>query len=130
MNRWIGCLEDIAGRITSQLATMVMPSVRYALERSGTTNAKLTLFFEWVLGALEQLHANRAASLADEARRLCQGAMTKVLTKVAYWNPNLDFDAALKSLPEDVDLTPLRERIKPVISGVGRILRVEGQRRD
>ena len=56
--------------------------------------------------------------------------MTKVLTKVAYWNPTLDFDAALESLPEDVDLAPLRERIEPVISGIDGIQRVEGQRRD
>ena len=125
MNRWIGRLEDIAGRITVQLATMAMPSVRYVPERSGTTNAKLTLFFECVLGALEQLHANRAASLTDEARRLCQGAMTKVLTKVVYWYPDLDFDAALESLPEGTDLAPLRERIKPIISRVGEIQRVE-----
>ena len=62
---------------------MGMPNVRYVPERSGTTNAKLTLFFECVLGALEQFHSNRAASLADENRRLCRGAMTKVLTKVA-----------------------------------------------
>ena len=100
--------------------------MRYAPERSGTTNAKLTLFFECVLGALEQLHANRAALLADEARRLCQGAMTKV----AYWYPDLDFDARLESLPEGVDLAQLRERIKPITSRVGGILRVEGQRRD
>ena len=104
--------------------------MRYAPERSGTTNAKLTLFFECVLGALEQLHANRAASLADEAQRLCQGAMTKVLTKVAYWYPDLDFDAARESLPEDTDLAPLRERIKPIISLIDGIQRMEGQRRD
>ena len=52
--------------------------------------------------------------------------MTKVLTKVAYWNPNLDFDAALESLPEDVDLATLEERIKPIISRVEGIQRVEG----
>ena len=40
VNRWIGHLEDVAGRITAQLATMGMPSVRYTPERSGTTNAK------------------------------------------------------------------------------------------
>ena len=56
--------------------------------------------------------------------------MTKVLTKVAYWYPDLDFDAALESLPEGTDLAPLRERIEPIISRVGGILRVEGQRRD
>ena len=56
--------------------------------------------------------------------------MTKVLTKVAYWNPNLDFDAALDSLPAGVDLVALKERIKPIISCIGEIERVEGQRRD
>ena len=37
-NRWISRLDDVAGRVTSQLATMGMPNVRYAPERSGTIN--------------------------------------------------------------------------------------------
>ena len=129
-NRWIGRLEDVAGRITMQLATMGMPTVRYAPDRSTTPNARLTLFFYGVLGALDHFRSTRATFLANEARRLCRGAMTKVLTKVAYWNPNLDFDAALESLPEGVDLAPLRERIEPVISRIDGVQRVEGQRRD
>ena len=104
--------------------------MRYTPERNASPNAKLTIFFEGVLGALEQLHSNRAASLADEARRLCRGAMTKALTKVAHWNPNLDFEAALVCLPEDANLTVLKERIKPVISRIDGIQRVEGLRRD
>ena len=56
--------------------------------------------------------------------------MTKVLTKVAHWYPDLDFDATLESLPEGTDLAPLMERIKPIISRVSGIQRVEGQRRD
>ena len=112
------------------MATMGMPNVRYAPDRSTTPNARLTLFFEGVLGALEHFRSTRATFLANEARRLCRGAMTKVLTKVAYWNPNLDFDVVLESLPEDVDLAPLKERIEPVISGIDGIQRVEGQRRD
>ena len=56
--------------------------------------------------------------------------MTKVLTKLAYWYPDLDFDVVLESLPEDVDLTSLKERIKPVISRVDGIRRIEGQHRD
>jgi len=99
-------------------------------ERSGTVNTKLTLFFEGVLGALAYLHSNRATTLAGEARRLCRGVMTKVLTKMAYWNPDLDFDAAMDSLPDGTDLTVLKERIKPVISSIDEIKRVEGQRRD
>ena len=60
-NRWISRLKGVAGRITTQLATMGMPNVRYAPEPNVTPNAKLTLFFEGVLGALEQLHSDRAA---------------------------------------------------------------------
>ena len=56
--------------------------------------------------------------------------MTKVLTKMAYWNPDLDFDAVMDSLPDGTDLTVLKERIKPVISSIDEIKRVEGQRRD
>ena len=48
---------------------------------------------------------------------------------MAYWNPNIDFGAALESLPEGVDLVLLKERIEPIISGIDRIQRVEGQRR-
>ena len=70
------------------------------------------------------------SSLADEARKLYRGAMTKVLTKVAYWNPNLDFDAVLESLPEDADLAVLEEHIEPIISRVDGVRRVEDQRRD
>ena len=56
--------------------------------------------------------------------------MTRVLAKIAHWHPDLDFDATLESLPKGTDLAPLRERIKPIISRVGGIQRVEGQPRD
>ena len=88
------------------------------------------MFFEGVLEALEQLRSNRASSLANDARRVCRGALTKVLTKVAYWNPNVDFDAALESLPEGVDLTALEECTERIISRVDGVRRIEGQRRD
>ena len=54
--------------------------------------------------------------------------MTKVLTKLAYWNPDLDFDTVLDSLPGDADFSVLKERIEPIISRVGEIQRVEGLR--
>ena len=56
--------------------------------------------------------------------------VTNVLTKTAYWNPNLDFVAAMKSLPDGADLTVLKERIKPITNCINEIKRVEGQRRD
>ena len=45
--------------------------MRYVPERSVSANCSLTMFFEKVVGALEWLHAKRAASLANESRRLC-----------------------------------------------------------
>ena len=83
-----------------------------------------------VIDALVLLRSNRATYLVDEARKPCRGALIKVLNKVAYWNPNPDFNAALESLPEGVDLVALEERIKPVISRVDGVRRIEGQRRD
>nr|XP_020146916.1 myosin-7B-like [Aegilops tauschii subsp. strangulata] len=38
-----------------------------------------------------------------------EAKLSEVLTKVVHWNPSLDFDAALESLPEDADLTTLEE---------------------
>ena len=109
---------------------MGIPDLGYTPEPNLSANCSLTLFFMRVVGALERLRANWEASLANEARRLCQGAMTKVLTKMAYWNPNLNFDVVLDSLSAGVDLTALKERIKLIISHIGEIERVEGQHRD
>nr|XP_040245375.1 AF4/FMR2 family member 1-like [Aegilops tauschii subsp. strangulata] len=109
VNLWISRLIDVAGRITMKLAVMGMPNVRYSGEPNVSPNARLTLFFEGVLDALEQLRSNRAVYLANESRRLCRGALTKVLTKVAFWSPNVDFADALESLPEGTNLAALEE---------------------
>ena len=71
-NRWLERLAVVANQAAAQLATMGMPDVRYAPERNVRAHCTLTLFFEKVVHALEQLHANRAASLAEESRMLCQ----------------------------------------------------------
>ena len=52
--------------------------------------------------------------------------MTKVLTKMAYWNPNLNFEASLDSLLDDMDPAPLEERIEPVIGRIDGVRRVQG----
>nr|XP_020184668.1 lamin-C-like [Aegilops tauschii subsp. strangulata] len=116
VNLWISRLVDVAGRLTAQLAAMGLPDVRYSQEPNVSPNARLTLFFEGVLEALERLRSNQAVYLANESRRLCQCALTKVLTKVAFWNPSIDFADALEILPEDADLTALEEHIEPIIS--------------
>ena len=121
---------DVVERLTAQLSAICMSSFRFSHEVNVTDGARLTLFLERVLDAPKLLHSNRATYLANEARKLCRGTLTKVLTKVAFWNPNVDFPNALGSLPEDVDLMALEEHIKPIISCVDGVKRVEGQRRD
>lgn len=83
-NLWISRLVDVGNRTTEKLADMGMPDLRYTLEPNMSPNARLNLFFEGVLGALERFNSNWASSLASKARILCRGAMTKVLTKLAY----------------------------------------------
>ena len=63
---------------------MGMPDFRYSPEANISPSSRLTLFFERVLDALEQLRSSRATYLANEAWKLCRGALTKVLTKVAF----------------------------------------------
>ena len=70
VNLWISRLIDVAEKLTAQLAVMGMPDVRYSQEANISPNARLTLFFERVLGALEQLRSNRATYLANESWRL------------------------------------------------------------
>ena len=52
------------------------------------------------------------------------GCLTKVLTKVAFWNPSINFANTLESLPEDMYLAVLEERIQPIISCVDGVKRV------
>nr|XP_020173584.1 uncharacterized protein LOC109759167 [Aegilops tauschii subsp. strangulata] len=105
INCWVSRLADITGRTTTKLAAMGMPNVRYAPEPNATY-------------------------LANESRRLYRGALTKVLTKVAFWNPTVNFANTLESLPEEANLAVLKERIKPIIDCVDGVERVESQRGD
>ena len=68
--------------------------------------------------------------MAEESRVLYRGTMTRVLTKIAHWHPDLDFEAVLKSLPEDANIAALNEHIQPILSRIDEIKRSEGQRRD
>ena len=63
--RWLERLAAVANSATTQLGTMGMPDMRYAPETSLSPNASLTLYFEKVLGALERLHSDWTASLAE-----------------------------------------------------------------
>ena len=49
-----------------------------------------------------------------------------MLTKVAFWNPTVNFANVLESLPEEANLAVLKEHIKPIINCVDGVERVEG----
>ena len=70
VNLWISRLVNVAERLTMQLAAMGMLNFRYSPEANMSANARLTLFFEGVLEALEQLRSNQATYLANEDRKL------------------------------------------------------------
>jgi len=109
---------------------MGMPNFRFSHEARVAESARLSEFFERVLDALKLLQSTRVAYLAEESWQLCRDALIKVLTKVAHWNPSVDFAEVLDSLPEDVNCQALEERIEPIISCASGVARLEGQRRD
>ena len=109
---------------------MGMPNFMFSHEARVAESGRLSEFFERVPAALKLLLSTRADYQAEESRQLCRDALIKVLTKVAHWNPSVDFAQALDSLPEDVDRQVLEELNEPIISYVSRVARLEGQRRD
>ena len=103
---------------------------RQPLDDRVSPSAKLTMFFDRVLGALEQLHSDRKAHLANESRKLCQAVLRKVLTKVVYRNPSINLANVFDHLPKDADLKAAEELVAPIVDRVSQVKRVEGDRRD
>jgi hypothetical protein len=71
-----------------------------------------------------------AATIADESRKICAGALQKVLVKVAFRNPGLNLTNVLRSLPPDADLEALKALVAAIVDKVSGIKRVEGDRVD
>ena len=88
------------------------------------------MFFRGVAPALQQLRERIPKQLADESRRLCAGALEKVLMKIAHRNPGLNLTNVLRTLPPDVDQEALKALVAPIVNKVGGIKRVEGDRAD
>jgi DNA repair exonuclease SbcCD ATPase subunit len=127
---WTQSLVDTAANIDKELTKMGVRDFGYSTDENMQPSTKLSLFFGGVVEALKQLQDNYPAQLADESRRLCQGALRKVLMKVAYRNPGLNLTNVLRSLPKDADLEALEGLVAPIVNKVSEIKRVEGERRD
>jgi len=127
---WTEKLVDIAEKLATQLSTMGLQGFRYSFDDRVSTSAKLTMFFDRVLEALEQLHSDRTTHLANESCKLCRAVLRKVLVKVVHKNPGINLSNILDRLPKDVDVKALEELIAPTVDRVSQVKRVEGDRRD
>ncbi|KAE8811969.1 hypothetical protein D1007_11197 [Hordeum vulgare] len=94
----------------------------------GPSDVNLALFFESLTDALKRLQTDKATRLASEAGRLCQNILLKVLTKLAYRNPNLNL--SMVRLPKDVDPKPFKDKVIPIVDRIDKVKRVQGPRRD
>lgn len=130
MEIWTEKLVDVARKLAAQLSTMGSEDYREPLDDKMPHSTTLTMFFDYVLEALEQLDSNRAAHLASESRKLCQAVLRKILTKVVYWNPGINLENVLGHLPKDADLKTAEDLVTPIIDKISQVKRVEGDRRD
>jgi hypothetical protein len=127
---FMGRLADATANIDKELTTLGLQDFGYPTDENMQTSAKLALFFDGVMEALQQLQVDHRAQLADESRRLCQGVLQRLLVKIAYRNPGVNFTNIFKSLPKDYDTTRLEALVAPVMDRVSQVKRVEGQHRD
>ena len=88
----------------------------------------MALFFESLTDALKRLQTDEAMRLASEARRLCRNVLLKVLTKLAYRNPDLNL--SMVCLPKKVDPKPFEEKVMPIVDRIDKVKRVQGPRRE
>ena len=121
---------DAAAAIDGELAQLGMEDFGYPSDKHLQCSAKLNLFFKGVATALQRLREKIPKQLADESRRICAGALQKVLMKVAFRNPGLNFTNVLKSLPPDANVEALKALVAPIVDKVSGIKRVEGDRVD
>ena len=130
VEHWTEGLVNVAADIDRELAQLGMEDLGYPSDENLQPSAKLILFFKGVATALQRLREKIPKQLADESRKICAGALQKVLMKVAFRNPSLNFTNVLKSLPPDADRDALKALVAPIVDKVSEIKRVEGDRVD
>ena len=130
VEHWTEGLVDAAAAIDGELAQLGMEDFGYPSDEHLQPSAKLSLFFKGVATTLQRLRERIPKQLADESRRICAGALQKVLMKVAFRNPGLNLTNVLRSLPPDADLDALKALVAPIVDKVSEIKRVEGDRVD
>ena len=130
MTHWTESLVNAATDIDKELAQLGIEDLGYSTDDNLQPSAKLVLFFKGVATALQRLRERIPKQLADESRKICAGALQKVLMKVAFRNPGLRLTNILRTLPPEADLEELKALVTPIVDKVSGIKRVEGDRVD
>ena len=130
VEHWTEGLVNVAADIDRELAQLGMEDLGYSSDERLQPSAKRSLFFKGVATALQRLREKIPKQLADESRKICAGALQKVLVKVAFRNPGLNLTNVLRSLLPDADLEALKALVAPIVDKVSGIKRVEGDRVD
>ncbi len=130
VEHWTEGLVDVTASIDRELVQLGMEDLGYPSDENLQPSAKLTLFFKGVATALQRLREKIPKQLADESRKICAGALQKVLVKVAFRNPGLNLTNVLRTLPPDANLEALKTLVAPIVDKLSGIKRVEGDRVD
>ena len=130
VEHWTESLVDAAIDIDRELAQLGMEDLGYPSDENLQPSAKLILFFKGVATALQRLREKIPKQLANESRKICAGALQKVLMKVAFRNPGLNLTNILKRLPADADLDAIKALVAPIVDRVNEVKRVDGGRVD
>ena len=130
VEHWTESLVSAAADIDRELAQLGVEDLGYPSDENLQPSAKLILFFKGVATALQRLRERIPKQLADESRKICTGALQKVLVKVVFRNPGLNLTNVLKTLPPDADLEALKTLVAPIVDKVSGIKRIEGDRAD
>ena len=107
-----------------------MGDLGYPSDENLQPSAKLILFFKGVATDLQRLREKIPKQLVDESRKICAGALLKLLMKVAFRKPGLRLTNVLRTLPPNADLEELKALVAPILDKVNEVKRVDGGRVD
>lgn len=75
-------MVDIAQRLTTQLKAMALGNLEFYEDPNVATSAKLTAFFEELVGEPKKFELERGAAFARESRKFAADALDGILLKL------------------------------------------------
>ena len=103
-NLWIKSLIDIAERLGTQAAAMVMDDPIFLASKQEVSSVMLGLFFNDLTDKLKVHEEGRAERFASESRKLARNALFMVLSNIACRHSDLDLVDGFKKPPVGADI--------------------------